>query len=130
MNTHLETHVMPILTSEKNPDHHEHEAIKRLVTDITDENLLLSTVFVNGEFAGFSIDEILPMNYAISHFYKCNYAFKGIAEYMNREVARHLLSKGATLWNWEQDLGLNKLKKMKNGYRPVKLLKKYKISMK
>lgn len=126
---HFNSYIEPVLKTEEAPDSHEHVAIKRLVKNISDKNLLLSTVLVGDQLAGFSIDEILPNNYAISHFFKCTYTFKGIAEFMNREVAKQLMSKGAEFWNWEQDLGIKKLKTMKNGYRPLKLLKKYKISL-
>lgn len=133
----FETHALPILELAKekrgslpNELQHEFEAIQRLFDKLECENLLLSTAFIDRKLAAFSIDEMLPNKYAISHFFKADYSYKGVTEYMNRRIAKYLLSVGIEYWNWEQDLGIESLKRMKSSYRPARLLKKYKISLK
>ncbi len=108
---------------------HEELALSRLLNTSNDHKLILSGLFLNGVMVGFSLDEILANNYAISHFLKADTAYKGIYEYLNEEVAKHLLSCGVQLWNWEQDLNIEGLRKLKLSYRPVKFLKKYKVAL-
>jgi hypothetical protein len=108
---------------------HEETALKRLLETATDHKLILSGILLHGEMLGFSLDEILPDGYAISHFLKADSSYKGIYEYLNECVAKYLLTREVNLWNWEQDLNLEGLKKLKTSYRPIKFLKKYQVSL-
>mgnify|MGYP000722180560 CR=1 FL=1 len=107
----------------------ENRAIRRtLMLSKMDKNeLLLAGVYLNDELLAFSIDEVLSIGYAISHFFKVKNDYKGVSEYLNQQTAQFLHENGVELWNWEQDLGIEGLKKSKTGYRPVQFLKKYKI---
>ena len=78
---------------------------------------------------GFSIDELLPNQYAISHFFKADSSYRGVYDFLNEKVAENLSNRGIALWNWEQDLGIESLKISKTGYRPVDFLKKYTVSL-
>jgi hypothetical protein len=108
---------------------HEEIALKRILDTADAHNLILSGIFLKEEMLGFSIDELLPHNYALSHFLKADTTFKGIYECLNEKVARHLLSLNVESWNWEQDLNLEGLRKLKMSYRPKGFLKKYKVSI-
>lgn len=107
----------------------ENEAIKRtlMLAKLDKNDLILSGVYIEDKLVAFSIDEILANNFAISHFYKAKNNYVGVSEYLNLETAAFLFSKGIELWNWEQDLGIEGLKKSKLSYRPTQMLKKYKI---
>lgn len=107
----------------------EEITINRLLDTAKYHELIVSSVSIKNKMIGFSIDEILPKNYAISHFFKADNSHKGIYDFLNRKVAEYLASQGITLWNWEQDLGLMNLRKSKLSYRPINFLKKYKVSL-
>lgn len=110
---------------------HEKISIKRLVESKTNNNnLFLSTVSIEGSVVGFSVDEILTNNYAISHFIKADISYKGIYEFMNERIAEFLQESGVIYWNWEQDLGVESLKANKLSYHPVDFIKKFKITLK
>lgn len=107
----------------------ENKAIRRTLklSKLDKNELLLSGVYLDSTLLAFSIDEILSNGYAISHFYKIKSEFKGASEYLNQKTAEFLNNNGVELWNWEQDLGLDGLRRSKMSYRPVQFLKKYRI---
>ena len=109
---------------------HEKKAINRLLKDDKNRKLILSCVYVGKTMIGFSIDEILSSGFAMAHFIKADYSFKGIGEFINEKVAQHLLEKGVELWNWQQDLNYDGLRRLKMSYHPVHFLKTYTISKK
>lgn len=109
---------------------HEEKAINRLLKDDKNRKLILSCVYVGKTMIGFSIDEILGSGFAMAHFIKADYSFKGIGEFINEKVAQHLLERGVELWNWQQDLNYDGLRKLKMSYHPVHFLKTYTISKK
>ncbi len=90
--------------------------------------LRVTCAYLNKELVGFSIDELLPKKYVLSHYFKVDTSIRGLSELLNKTVAKNLSLYGYELWNWEQDLGIEGLKKMKLGYRPTKQLKKYQLS--
>ncbi|MCX6754841.1 MAG: phosphatidylglycerol lysyltransferase domain-containing protein [Candidatus Nomurabacteria bacterium] len=108
---------------------HEINTIKRILKTSNSHELVVSSVVLNNNVIAFSIDEILPNRYVISHFIKADNKYNGIYDYLNQKVSEFLFSKNALLWNWEQDLGIINLKKSKMSYRPVNFLKKFKISL-
>ncbi len=110
----------------------ENKAIKRMLklSKLDKNELILAGVYLHDELLAFSIDEILSNGYALSHFYKIKSEFRGVSEYLNQKTAEFLHENGVELWSWEQDLGLEGLRRSKSSYRPVQFLKKYKISKK
>ena len=108
---------------------HEKTAIIRLLETANDHKLFISCVFLYDTMIGFSIDEILPLHYAISHFFKADNSYEGIYDFLNREVSKFLTTQDVKWWNWEQDLGIENLRKSKMSYSPVDFLKKYKVSL-
>lgn len=118
------------IIDKKNYDfEYEEMAIKRLLQAVNDEKLILSCVFLHKTMIGFSVDEISPFQYATSHFIKADISYKGIYDFLNKNLAQYFLSRSMLYWNWEQDLGIEYIKKSKTSYHPVNFLKKYKISV-
>lgn len=115
------------ITDKKYELEHEELAINRLLDTAEQHNLILTGVLLEGEMIAFSIDEILPNKNALSHFIKADLAYKGIYEFLNREISRYLMDQGVEFWNWEQDLGIEGLRQAKKSYRPAKYFKKYKV---
>lgn len=107
---------------------HEEIAICRLLKTASKHKLILSCIYLHDVMLGFSIDEVLPDNYAIAHFIKADNSFKGIYEFFNEKISQHLLKQGVLLWNWQQDLNIEGLRQLKTSYHPVGFLKKYSVS--
>lgn len=116
------------INDDKNCDlHNEKIALSRLFTQIQDHNVFITSVLNNGTLIGFGVDEILPNNYAMSHFIKADIRFKGIYEFMNEQIAKYLVSRNVKWWNWQQDLGIEGLRGTKLSYRQVHFFKKYTV---
>lgn len=107
---------------------HERSAINRLLESSGSHSLILSRLKIKDGLIGFGIDELLWDEYAISHFFKVNPKYSGSGDFLTQKIAEYLSDKGARLWNWEQDLGIDSLKRHKLSYRPIAALKKYRIS--
>lgn len=106
----------------------EEKAITRLLETANNHELILSGIFLHNTMLGFSIDEIVPHGYAMAHFIKADPSFKGIYEFFNQNLALYLVAHGIELWNWQQDLNIPGLRKVKMSYHPVNFLKKYRVS--
>ena len=118
------------LLNGKEPDlRFEQFAILRMVKYSQNENSLLTHLaYLNNRIVGFSVDELLPHGYVLSHYFKTTpTAPNGVTEYFNQQLAAILLKEGYQLWNWEQDLGLQNLQTSKLGYRPIKYQKKFTV---
>lgn len=107
----------------------EEKALNRLLESVASHKLILSCIFLRDIMIGFSIDEILSNQNAMSHFIKANNSFRGIYEFLNKELAKYLKTQDVELWNWQQDLNITNLRKTKLGYRPVAFLKRYLVSL-
>lgn len=107
---------------------HEYKAIKTLLHDVRHFNLICFGVFIDEKLEAFSINELLPKKFAITHFTKADPAKTGVFEFLYHEMAKELKSRGALYLNREQDLGLEGLRAGKLSWRPIKFLKKYTIS--
>lgn len=113
----------------KKDTEHEFKAIKRLLKQAENFNLLSLGIFQQNKLIGFSITEQVQINYAMGHFMKAAISYKGIVEALYNYTARHLLAKGSYYLNLEQDMGIEGLRIAKSLWRPVHYLKKYKISL-
>ena len=107
----------------------EQLAILRMVKHSQNEaSLLTHAAYLNNKLVGFSIDELQPHDYVLSHYFKTTpNAPKGVTEYFNQQLAALLLEKGYHLWNWEQDLGLQCIQTSKLGYRSIQYQKKFTV---
>lgn len=84
--------------------------------------------FIDQKLIGFSLLEVINNNYAIDHFEKTDMFFPGGDEYLFHGTCNILAEKGIRYLNFEQDLGIEGLRKSKLLWRPVKYLKKYKVA--
>lgn len=116
------------LENEKHALQYERIAIGRLF-EISDLSGIFATgIFVNDTLIGFSVDETLSNSYGVSHFFKTDHAYVGAPEFLNTNLAQRLVLNDINWWNWEQDLGIQGLRRSKTSYHPTLFLKKYKIS--
>ncbi len=107
---------------------HELIAINRLLEANQSFKLLAQGIYHDNKMIAFTIKEVIQKNYAIVHFEKCNISFDGISSILRQESAKFLRTHGCEFLNFEQDLGIEGLKKAKQLWRPVHFLKKYTIT--
>ena len=108
----------------------EHKALSILLDNASELNLLLTMIEVDGKSVAFSINETLANGFAICHFEKAIPVHDQIFTFVAKKAAQHLLESGCDYVNWEQDLGLEGLRRSKMAFNPDRFLKKYKISLK
>ncbi|HJV35160.1 DUF2156 domain-containing protein [Geomonas sp.] len=83
-------------------------------------------VLVEGVVKGFALGECLNRETAVCHFEKADFFLEGLYQLLDREFSR-LLFTGCRYLNREQDLGVASLRQAKLSYRPVELIKKYRV---
>lgn len=81
-------------------------------------------VYHDDRLIAFTLFEILPNKVAIIHFDKANVEFVGIFEHLKHSFAKHLWTLGVETINYEQDLGIEGLRRAKESYHPVEYIKK------
>jgi len=106
----------------------ENKALLKMF-QMENKNLIIFTCFLNNNLIGFEIDEILFSKYAVAHFSKVDIQYIGINDFLNMKLSQNLKNEGVEFCNWEQDLGIENLRKSKMSYNPVNFLKKYKVSL-
>lgn len=109
---------------------HEERAIKCLFETASSHELIIGAIFADDEIRSFTIEELLPQQYSMGHFWKSDSRYAGTYDFLARKMALHFEAQGVAYWNWEQDLGLEGLRRSKSGFQPVSFLKKYIISVK
>ena len=116
-------------TSQQEGDFYsERKAIRRLLSHFSELNLVLIEVVIDGQLVAFSANEIVNKDYAICHFEKAlKTSGDNVYTYLASESAKVIRNLGPQYINWEQDLGLDGLRKSKLAYHPVGFLKKYSI---
>jgi hypothetical protein len=114
----------------KQDTEHEYKAIQRLFHPAIASHLIAFGIFRNGDLIGFLIIEEIHDNYAIFHFMKADPDHKGTYEFLNHWAAKHVFSHGLLHINYEQDLGIEGLRRAKTFWNPTHFLKKYTIAEK
>lgn len=109
------------------PEMKEYKALQRLFK-LKNENIKVLCLYLNRALVGFTIYEILPDNFVLSHFAKSDtHHDRSITHILNWEEAKILESKGIKHSNWEEDLGLDGLREYKLEYRPCLFLEKFTV---
>lgn len=116
------------------PSFNENEirAIEKLLDNwdaISTQDLHIVGIRLNGVLKAFSIAEILENEYAMWHYKKADRDVKGLGVALDHFSARRLAERGVTYLNHEQDLGIMGLRRAKMALNPVRLLRKYSISV-
>ncbi len=105
-------------------------ALNRMLANASELNLMGLLIYIDGLCVGYSINEILDDDYAICHFQKTKLRFEYIDIFFSSLVAKELHHYGCINTNWEQDLGIQGLRELKESYLPERYLKKYTIALK
>lgn len=83
-------------------------------------------VTVGGIVRAFTVGERLNRDTAVCHFEKADHFMEGLSQLINREFARLLFTECRYV-NREQDLGEPGLRIAKLSYRPVELVRKFRV---
>jgi uncharacterized protein len=103
----------------------EYKALERIF-QINDKNIKIISLYLKDVLIGFTVFEILDNNYAVSHFAKADISYhSSVYDILDWEEAKILKNQGIKYYNWEQDLGIQELKKSKMKYKPDLFLNKF-----
>ncbi len=106
----------------------ERVAIKRMLKDYEQLNLIGLVIVINGVLSGFTVGEKINDKTASVIIEKTDFNILGCAQFLFREFAKLLASEyGVTHINVGGDMGFENLKKVKMSYRPSSLIPKYTI---
>ncbi len=101
---------------------HESNAIARAIRHYAELPLEGVALRVDGTLIGFSMCSPIGPDIWTEHFEKADASWKGAAQTLNWEMAKTLQGRAKTL-NREQDLGREGLRRAKESYAPLYLLK-------
>jgi len=116
-------------TSEKDSKlYYELLAIKDIINNMDLLNLNGVAVYVNGKVVAFSIGESLNEKLAVIHIEKGDKSINGVYSFISKTLIDKYFN-NAEIINREQDLGIDGLRKSKMSYYPLKLEKKFILSV-
>ncbi|HSX29701.1 MAG TPA: phosphatidylglycerol lysyltransferase domain-containing protein [Candidatus Saccharimonadales bacterium] len=109
---------------------HEAElvALDRLFMLVNPAKLAAYGLRIEDDLRAFIICETIDEEWVTGHFWKADTAYRGIYRYLMWRTALRLSHEGYSKLNIEQDLGIAGLKRMKQLFGPVTVLKKYTVS--
>lgn len=103
--------------------------VKEVLENLEDLDAIGGIIRVDGKISAFSVGEMLNNDTAVIHIEKADPTIRGMSQLINREFVCNEWS-STTYINREQDMGHPGLRKAKSGYHPVRLEKKFNITMK
>lgn len=106
----------------------EIDAIKDLFSELHFFDLKSIAVYVDGELAGFAVGEKVNDKMAVIHVERGEVEYKGIYAFLNRQFLIQSFSDTEYV-NRQEDTGNAGLRKAKQSYHPVKMVKKYLIKV-
>ena len=89
-------------------------------------NIRAAVVLINDNIEAFTFGEKLNDEMAVIHVEKANYEIEGIYAFINKTFSAEAFSDVKYI-NREEDLGIPGLKKAKESYHPIKMVKKYTV---
>lgn len=107
----------------------ELEAISRLLRHCRHFRLFSLGAFVDGQLEGFTVNEVVHDGHYMGHFGKTNPDRRGLAVVLESETAKYMQALGCTYMNYQQDMGLDGLKRHKASWHPIAHLRKYIIGI-
>ena len=108
----------------------EFSAIRRCLTLSEHLDLVTLGIFMDDHLVAFNIHEILTNGHCMVHFGKAVPDIRGLGDALESETAVMMQRMNCSVMNYQQDLGLPGLRKAKQSWMPVGLLKKFTIGMK
>ncbi len=106
----------------------EIDAIKDLFSELHYFDLKSIAVYVDGDLAGFAVGERVNDKMAVIHVERGEIAYKGVYAFLNRIFLTESFS-DTEFVNRQEDTGNEGLRKAKQSYHPVKMVKKYLVKV-
>jgi len=106
----------------------EQAALEKILSSAQHLPLDALGIYIDDVMVAYAIYE-LQGEYAIGHFMKASRGHKGLYDYLKHVSATDIHLQGAKYINYEQDLGIEGLRKSKLLLRPESFLKKYTVSL-
>jgi len=109
----------------------ERFAIKRLLNDYQNLDVVGVVLYIDDEIKGFSVGEKINETTSSIIIEKTDFEVLGCAQFIFREFSKYLKELYGSIYiNVGDDMGFENLKKVKMSYRPDKLIPKYTIYQK
>ena len=109
----------------------ERFAIKRLLNDYQNLDVVGMVLYIDDEIKGFTVGEKINQTTSSVIIEKIDFEVLGCAQFIFREFTKYLKDiYGSEYINVGDDMGFENLKKVKMSYRPDKLIPKYTIYQK
>jgi hypothetical protein len=105
----------------------ENEAIYTLFLNKKELWVTCVVIRIGGKVAAFAAGEPLNDDTYVIHFEKADTKYTGIYQLINNEFAKRIPPKFKYV-NREQDLGIEGMRKAKESYHPVHMVKKFRVS--
>jgi uncharacterized protein len=123
--------IMKVWCSERSCEHHkdlycEKIANMEVLDNIEKLGCIGALIKVDGKFRAFTVGEMLNDDTAVIHIEKADSKVNGLYTLINQQFCEHEWSEAMYI-NREQDLGVEGLRKAKNSYNPIKLVKKFSV---
>lgn len=114
-----------------NPDRLDNEipAMERLISRQANIDLVVHGLFNERKLIGFSIEELIGDNFAMGHFQRADYEYRGAFQFLDHLVNEYMLKRGVAEINIQQDVGDHKLRETKLKNSHFKFLRKYKVRL-
>lgn len=106
----------------------ERLAIKEMAAHFKDFNLIGGAIVIEGKICAVAIAEILNPQTLVMHVLKADPNIPGLYQTIHNEFLAHI-TLPHTYVNFEQDLGIEGLRKAKASYHPCEIIKKYTITL-
>lgn len=107
----------------------EIDAIKDIFHELRQFELKSIAVYVENELAGFAVGEKVNDKLAVIHVERGEINYKGIYAFLNRKFLMECFP-DTEFVNRQEDTGNEGLRKAKESYHPVKMVKKYLVKIK
>ena len=102
----------------------ERTALKEALTHMEELKLKGGVIKIAGKVEAFTVGEMINKKTAIIHIEKANDEVNGLYTFINQQFAQREWSHTQFI-NREEDMGIAGLRKAKQSYYPVKMVKKY-----
>ena len=109
--------------------HNEYFAIKEFLTNYDKFNAIGGVICIEDDIVAYTFGEKLNKDTFVIHFEKGNPKFNVVYQTINKLFVENDIDQKYNYINREQDLGITGIRKAKQSYYPVKMIKKYNITI-
>ncbi len=113
---------------DENESLHEMQATQKIFSGVGILNLHVFGIRISNKLVAYLIAEVVHNDYAVLHFGKWDYRYKGIGTVIQHHSIDSLRKLGCLYINYEQDLGIEGIRRAKELCKPAFYLEKYCIS--